>query len=169
MNLLFRLIKTLICGYFGKKLSVSEASHTSYMCWPNDLDTNLHMNNGRYLTLLDLGRTDFLIRTGLAKQVLKHKWMPVLASAKIEFKKPIHLWEKFDITTEFIGCDEKRFYIQQIMHNQKKEVLFKAVVKAAFVKKRKSVPVQQVFESLGHTKISDTLPNHVKLWLDSEK
>ena len=28
--------------------------------WPNDLDTNAHMNNGRYLTLMDLGRFDLM-------------------------------------------------------------------------------------------------------------
>ncbi len=32
---------------------------------PNDLDPSLHMNNGRYLAIMDLGRIDLLIRSGI--------------------------------------------------------------------------------------------------------
>ena len=41
--------------------------------WPNDLDTNAHMNNGRYLTLMDLGRFDLMTQCGLVGTVLKKK------------------------------------------------------------------------------------------------
>ena len=32
---------------------------------PTDIDLLRHMNNGRYLSLFDLGRWDLLVRTGL--------------------------------------------------------------------------------------------------------
>ena len=150
-------------------MTFDEVSKVSFMCWPNDLDTNLHMNNGRYLTLLDLVRADLMIRTGLFKKLIKYKWMPVLVSAKIEFRKSIHLWEKFDIQTQLIGYDEKRFYIEQFIYNKKKELIFKAVVKAAFVKKKKSVSVKEIFETLGEDKVFKKLPEHIQLWQASEK
>src|SRR5207253_9062755 len=36
-------------------------------------DTNGHMNNGRYLTLLDLGRLDLLLRIGAARPAMRKK------------------------------------------------------------------------------------------------
>ena len=110
-----------------------------------------------------------MIRTDMFKMALKHKWMPVLASAKVEYKKPVHLWENFDIHTKLLGYDEKRFYIEHMMFNKKGDLLFKATVKAAFVKNRKSVPVKEVFDAVGVSNIPNQLPESVKLWLESEK
>ena len=60
-----RLTKELIRQKFLKKISLSEV-HTYYtICWPIDLDPWWELNNGRTLTLYDLGRISFLLRTGL--------------------------------------------------------------------------------------------------------
>ncbi len=169
MYVFIRLIKILFLSFLGKKQKFDEVGKITLMCWPNDLDTNFHMNNGRYMTLLDLARADFMIRTDMFKIVLKHKWMPVLASAKVEYKKPVHLWENFDIHTKLLGHDEKRFYIEHMMFNKKGNLLFKATVKAAFVKNRKSVPVKEVFDAAGVDYVLHDLPKSVQLWLDSER
>ena len=41
---------------------------------PNDLDTNLHLNNGRYLTLMDLGRVDLMLRMGVMGELRRRRW-----------------------------------------------------------------------------------------------
>jgi acyl-CoA thioesterase FadM len=33
--------------------------------WPNDIDFNLHLNNARYLSVMDYGRIHMLARAGL--------------------------------------------------------------------------------------------------------
>ena len=43
-----------------------------FRVWPHDLDTSLHMNNGRYWTLMDLGRADLMIRSGLWPSILRN-------------------------------------------------------------------------------------------------
>ena len=50
---------------------------------PHDLDVNLHVNNGRYFTLMDLGRVDLVARLGLVRPILRNRWMPVVASATL--------------------------------------------------------------------------------------
>ena len=45
------------------------------------------MNNGRYLTLMDLGRADLVIRSGLWRAVLRHGWAPVVSAVKIRFRR----------------------------------------------------------------------------------
>ena len=65
MNLIFRLLKTLLLYLLRPtRRGILEESVVRFRVWPNDLDTNLHMNNGRYLTLMDLGRLDLLLRNG---------------------------------------------------------------------------------------------------------
>ena len=63
MNLYFRLILVLVSGFFSKtRTSIMDVHAIWFRVLPNDLDSNLHMNNGRYLTIMDLGRTDALLR-----------------------------------------------------------------------------------------------------------
>ena len=73
MNLYIRLIIYLIKSLFRNQMDVLETSHLRFHVWPNDLDFNMHMNNGRYLTVMDLGRFDLMIRTGLMKKALAKK------------------------------------------------------------------------------------------------
>src|SRR5699024_7008731 len=47
---------------------------------PTDIDVLRHMNNGRYLSLFDLGRWDMTTRTGLGDAFRDHGWYAVVAS-----------------------------------------------------------------------------------------
>jgi hypothetical protein len=52
MNLILRMIKVLVAALFGQPLGILDSSVLTFRVWPNDLDINLHMNNGRYLTIM---------------------------------------------------------------------------------------------------------------------
>lgn len=67
MNLIFRLIRVIVHAVFREKLGPFDESKVNFRVLPNDLDLNFHMNNGRYLTLMDLGRIDYFVRCGIAK------------------------------------------------------------------------------------------------------
>jgi hypothetical protein len=47
----------------------------------NDLDLNLHMNNGRYLSVCDLGKIDVMIRSGTASIAIRRKWRPLIGGS----------------------------------------------------------------------------------------
>jgi len=112
MNLIFRLIYVYLLSLFRERLSVGNAlSSLSLRVLPNDLDINFHMNNGRYLTICDLSRMDLFIRTGLMKSMLKRKWMPIIAEHTMTYKKPLGLFERFDVLLEVTHWDEKYFYM----------------------------------------------------------
>ncbi len=57
------------------------------------------MNNGRYLTVMDLGRLNLILRTGLWRVVMKKKLAPVLASAQIRYRLPLKPFQLFDLET----------------------------------------------------------------------
>jgi len=112
MNLIFRLIYVYVYSLFRERLSVENStSSLSLRVLPNDLDINLHMNNGRYLTICDLNRVDLFIRTGLVKSMHKRRWFPVIAEHTMIYKKSLHLFERYTAELEVTHWDDKFFYM----------------------------------------------------------
>ena len=70
----FRMVKEIVRQNFLKTIQLSEV-HTYYtLCWPVDLDPWKELNNGRTLTLYDLGRISHLIRSGLKNKIMAKGW-----------------------------------------------------------------------------------------------
>ena len=90
MNLYLRLLIIFIASYFKPKIAdILATSVLRLRVWPNDLDLNVHMNNGRYLTIMDLGRLDLVLRTGLLKVMIRRGCLPVLSAASIRYRLPL--------------------------------------------------------------------------------
>ncbi len=82
----------------------------SLRVWPNDLDVNLHVNNGRFLTLCDLSRFDLFVRTGLLRVMKQHGWMPLIAYHDMTYKASLTLFQEYTIKMHIHDYDEKYFY-----------------------------------------------------------
>lgn len=112
MNLIFRMLSLLVASLFKPQLPVSKPFNSlSLRVLPNDIDINLHMNNGRYLTICDLTRVDMFIRSGLAKTMLNEKWMPVISEHTMKYKKSLKLFQKYEVKMEVTGWDDKSFHM----------------------------------------------------------
>ena len=79
---------------------------------PTDIDVLMHMNNGRYLSLFDLGRWDLLLRTGLWEAMRARGWYAVVSSETVTFRKSLQLWQRFDVESRFIGHDDRGLYME---------------------------------------------------------
>ena len=112
MNLIFRMLYILLSARRRSPLAIGRL-HTSLnlRVLPNDLDLNLHMNNGRYLSLCDLSRVDMFVRTGLFRSMRKRKWMPLIAEHTMTYRKPLGLLQRFELLLEVTHWDEKFFYM----------------------------------------------------------
>ncbi|WP_332854585.1 acyl-CoA thioesterase [Duganella sp. S19_KUP01_CR8] len=112
MNLIFRLLYVLVASMFRPRLPVGPAtSELSLLTFPNDLDINLHVNNGRYLTLCDLNRIDLFIRSGLVKQMRRHGWMPVITEHTMTYRKQMGVFQRFTATMHLTHWDERHFFM----------------------------------------------------------
>lgn len=169
MNLIFRLLKTILLYFLRPtRRGILEESVVRFRVWPNDLDTNLHMNNGRYLTLMDLGRLDLLLRNGAIRHVLRNKWYPVLAGTQIRFRRPLNLFQKFEIRTRIVSWDSKWVFLEQIIL-RKGDVALQAYLKGVFVGPEGSVPITRLMELMGVTEPPPPLPPALAAWLDAEE
>jgi acyl-CoA thioesterase FadM len=123
MSLIFRMCYVFILSLFRERINADNlVSQLSLRVMPNDLDINFHMNNGRYLTICDLNRVDLFIRSGLLKAMFKRGWMPLIAEHTMTYKKPLNMFEKFDVSLKVTGWDEKYFYMEHIFSNSERVV-----------------------------------------------
>lgn len=123
MNLIFRMLYVLVQSLFRERLdSGNFVSRLSLRVLPNDLDINFHMNNGRYLTICDLNRVDLFARSGLLKAMFRRKWIPVIAEHTMTYKKPLGMFERFDVMLEVTHWDEKFFYMKHTFSNGERVV-----------------------------------------------
>lgn len=126
-------------------LAVSKVRLTTL---PTDLDLLGHMNNGRYLSLFDLGRFDLLIRTGVWDALNEQGWYAVVASETVTFRKSLRLWQRFLVESRLIGHDDKGVYVE---HRAvvRGEVYTRLIVRARFLRKSGGVvPHSELFEAL---------------------
>ena len=113
MNLIFRMLWVIVRSYFLKRIEMDNVTSTlSLHVLPNDIDINLHMNNGRYLTICDLNRVDVFARSGLLKAMFKRGWIPVIAEHTMTYKKPLNIFQRYEVSLEMQKWDEKYFYMR---------------------------------------------------------
>lgn len=154
----------------GDTLSVTDTSEVSFVCNINDIDNFLEMNNGRILTLFDLGRNDFAIRTGLGKKLIANRWGLVVAGSTIQYRKRIRLFDKITIKTRICAIDERWFYIEQTMY-AKGVPTSHALLRTGVTNlmSGKVIDTKQVMEALGIAELSLPPDEWVQAWIDADK
>ena len=81
-----------------------------FKVWPTDIDINFHMNNGRFLTIMDYGRFDYYGKLGLFPTMFSEKALPVTGAASVQFRRPLGLFSSYHLETKLVSLDEKWFY-----------------------------------------------------------
>lgn len=115
MNLWLRFLWVLLTSRFRPKIEVPRGvSKLDFRVWPHDLDLSLHMNNGRYLTIMDLGRLDILIVSGLWRAVLRHRWTPIASAIKIRFRREMRLFQTFRLETRLVAWAGDHVVMEQV-------------------------------------------------------
>lgn len=175
MNLYIRLLIVML-GWF-KKPRLGDMLDTGilrFRVWPNDLDFNMHMNNGRYLTLMDLGRIDLIRNLGLLKIVIERKYGPVLAAAHMRWRLPLRPFQTFDLQTRILCWDDKWFFMEQrfvIASGAKKgAVAAIGILKGSFFDPSTgtTVPSADLLKLAGMEGGSPAMPAHVARWQEAE-
>jgi acyl-CoA thioesterase FadM len=176
MNLWFRLLWLLATSWLRPQLRPPfDVSKLGFRVWPLDLDTSLHMNNGRYWTLMDLGRTDLMVRSGLWRDVLRHGWTPVVSAGTIRFRREIRLFRGFRLETRIVCWAETWLVMEHRILTRGKGghdiVAAIALVRAGLYdrKGRGFVTVQQIFEALGTEAVSPEPTAEVAAFLASDE
>ncbi len=81
--------------------------------WPHDIDFNLHMNNARYLSVMDYARMHLLARSGLLEHIVRSRWQPLVGAVWMTYRRPLPLFSAFTIGSRLVCWDDRWFYIEQ--------------------------------------------------------
>lgn len=160
MNLIMRFLRVLITSLLKPRMGLLDSSVLSFQVLPTDLDVNLHMNNARYLSFMDLGRTDLLIRMGMLRRMFHERWKPVTGSIDIKYRRPLLLLRSYKLSTRLLCWDEKWLYIEQRLESAR-GVHAIATVRGLFLGPDGSVPSRIVLDRMGFREESPPFPTEV--------
>lgn len=149
MNLMFRFVYHVFISRFLKPIGLNDTEIVKMRVWPNDIDVNIHLNNGRYLSIMDLGRTRMSIRSGLYHKALKNGWgFGVVGGVNITYLKSLGLFQSYYLTSKIAGHHDGWIFIEQRFESRGKLVAA-ALVKVVFLKDKKRLPIEEMITQLG--------------------
>jgi len=143
------------------KVDLLATTRVRLRVWPNDLDYNLHVNNGRYLALAQISGVYWFVRTGSLGIARQHKAFPVIGDALAKFRHDLKVFQTFEIHTRVVGWDSKWVFFEHRFVRKGRVI---GVVAGRAVLKAQSGPInpQVVSPELGHSAPSPELPEWVR-------
>lgn len=177
MNLYWRLLLTMVQAFRGALVDdITTALRLRLRVYPNDLDFNGHMNNGRYLTIMDLGRLHLVVRTGLMRLVMKKNLAPTLAAAQMRYRMQLLPFQPFDLETRVLCWDDKWIYMEQrflyVKGPKAGAVAAIGLVKGAFYDRatKTTMPTPDLLTMLGQgDRASPPFPAYLRDWIEAEE
>ncbi|KAF0228363.1 MAG: hypothetical protein FD175_2144 [Beijerinckiaceae bacterium] len=175
MNLWFRVLWLFLSSPFRARIEPPfGVSRLKFRVWPLDLDTNLHLNNGRYLTIADLGRADLLTQTGLWRQVLKEGLLPMLSGSAIRYRRELKPFQAFTLESRIVCWRATTFVMEHrfVTRNAAGEPFTAAIalVRGGLYSKkhRQFVPAARLVEMAGYSGPSPAFEPEVEAFLSVE-
>lgn len=174
MNLIFRLAWLALTARFRRRVDLLGPASTPFRVLPTDCDVLLHVNNGVYLSLMDLGRVDLMLRSGVFPQLRARGWYPVVAGQSIQYFRSLNPFDRFAIETRILGWNDRSFFVEQ-RFLRGPDVVAQAVVRARFLSSgkddgpRRTLGTGEVLALGGHHEPSPPLPDWVARWADDQR
>ncbi len=149
------------------KLPLDGVHISHHICWPSDIDPWRELNNGRTLTLFDLGRMPFSRRIPLANALVDRKWGMTMAGNTVRYRRRIRLFDRIEMRSRAIGRDARFIYLQQSMY-VRGEAASSGVFRAAIVGENGIVPTEELVNHMGIPDWNPEMPAWVNDWISSE-
>ena len=159
---LLRLIRVVVKSQFQEKLSFDNdyTDKVNLIVLPQDIDPFMELNNGRYVTLLDLGRYSLGARVNMGSFLKRNKWSLTIVGTYNEYRHRLRLFQRFILQTKILGYDEKWFYFfQKVERNGKTHMA--SVVKFAYTSKKGLVLPKEVVSAMGINYEPNSLPSWI--------
>ena len=134
---------------------------------PWDLDPWAELNNGRTLTLYDLGRVPFGARVGMHGVLRREGWGMTVAGATVRYRRRVRAFDRIEMCTRCIGWDSRFLYIEQSMWRHG-ECTSHVLIRSAVTSAEGIVAPVRMIEALGGDPVSPALPGWVAAWIEAD-
>jgi acyl-CoA thioesterase FadM len=167
MNLYLRLMWTLLRGWWSPPLRVGDTLERQFRVLPNDLDVNAHMNNGRYMTIVDLMLTEYFVRIGIFRVLVVKKWRPMLGGSFITYRRGLQPFQSYRLRYRIEACDQHWNYMHfEFLSGEK--LCASGYMKGAVVAKSGLILNSESYAAIGIPLLTQPLPEAVSHWLAAE-
>src|SRR5690606_12830033 len=153
MYVWLRLARMMATARSRGTCRIGGESRLAFRCLPTDIDSNMHLNNARYMMLADVGRIDIFARAGLLKLARQNKWAPMMGGLQAVYVREIRLWTKFEVVstvetwedTQVIG--RHRF----VLEDGRTAALVMTTAGVYDFRNRQFLKIDDLFNALGET------------------
>ena len=163
-----RIIKEIVTNRRAPELGSTDTHVSYHRCWPQDIDMYMEMNNGRILTIFELGRFGLAQRAGLIDILREHGWGLTVAGSSIRYRKRIKPFVRFRMDSRVACWDERFIYLVQSIWIGD-DCAANLLIRTGIVSKGKLVPTADVFAAGDKSPISPPAPDWIQNWIDAEK
>jgi acyl-CoA thioesterase FadM len=148
-------------------LGLFDTHVSELICWPWDLDPWVELNNGRTLTLYDLGRLPLSRRTGFERVLRERGWGLTVAGSSTRYRRRVTMFSRLTMYTRCLGWDGRFVYMEQSMWKGE-ECTSQVLIRSAIVSKAGIVPPTELANAFGVPTESPVLPGWVTAWIAAE-
>lgn len=162
-----RFVKEMVKFRSAPPLSFTGTHVSTHRCWPWDLDPWIELNNGRTLTLYDLGRIPLAVRTGLIGTLRKNRWGITVAGNSVRYRRRIKAFQRFTMVSRAVGWDQRFIYMEQSMWRGG-ECCNHMLVRSAITGPGGIVAPAELLAAIGAPTDSPALPDWVQAWIAAD-
>ena len=169
MNLYLRLLLALLGAWRAPGLHHSEASEREFRVWPHDIDVFGHMNNGRYLQIMDVARADWMLRTGVLGAMRSNRWSAVLGGGVVRFRRSLRPMQRYRVRTRLVCWDDRWFYHEHVFLNLARDCIAVGITRAALRGGADWVTADAVVRVVHEGAVSPPVPTYLAELLAAEE
>ena len=142
-----KLLVALSRAKFKTKLKGSETSSINFRVWITDIDVSV-MNHAAIMTVFEMGRIDFMVRTNFFKIATQNKWFFPNQAINVQFYRPLKWFQKAQVYTKMSFVDDTYFYVEQKIIRKGKPIA-SCFANGLAKKGRETIPTSKIIKALG--------------------
>lgn len=168
MNLYIRLA----IAYIHARLASSKRTNFTLMrrfrVLPSDIDLYGHMNNGKYLQVMDVARLAWLERVGTLRVLHANDWTALLGGSQMHFRRALHMFRAYTVSTQLIYWDDRWYYLEHCFRDSDGKLAAKGLVRAAFRSRQGWVSTRKAMALIDPEASCPPMPDTVRAWLAAD-
>lgn len=164
-----RLIWQLFLHRNSSRLPLTGTHVSHHLCMPWDIDLWRELNNGRTLTIFDLGRIPLAGRVGLIRALKHNRWGLAIAGASVRYRRRITIFERIEMRSRLLSWDARFIYVEQSMWKASGECANHILYRAAITGREGIVAPDRVVAELGRDMPAPALPDWAAAWIAADE
>lgn len=168
MNLYLRLLWIWLRALGKPPIRLGDTIEMGFRVLPNDIDVIGHMNNGRYMTMIDLALIEYFTRMGFLKVLVRRGWRPMLGGSMISFRRGLKPFRRYTLRFA-VSCWDDRWNYMRFEFVRDGRATAAGHAKGAVVGTEGIVNTAQVHAALGIDERSPDVPASIAAWMEADR